>query len=247
MKGTAMHRAPAPRILATTATAAVATAALVASVGVPAVGIPATAPAPRITSLPAAAPGPASGSSAAAVDATAAVDAHSNTITDADLDGLIALLESLPADLQSADPRTTPDYEQRLARALDRAAEEQRLGPATASATAHTALLLRTARPTTALSPASSPAPTAQLAVNWIVCGAAIAGFIAQYGLPVFKVVGWLRELRAIFGTVRGIVDALNRGTIPSDIPGEAVELLSSLLGVDHVVSACFGTAASWA
>jgi hypothetical protein len=244
MKGTAMHRAPAPRILATTATAAVATAALVASVGVPAVGIPATAPAPRITSLPAAATGPASGSSAAAVDATAAVDAHSNTITDADLDGLIALLESLPADLQSADPRTTPDYEQRLARALDRAAEEQRLGPTARQVTARTTLLLGAARPATALTPASPLAPGARLAVDWWACTAAVAGAIVQYAVPVAKVVGWLREARALWGGVLGVLHAIRRGVAAIQIGEEGAQVLFNLLGVGGVVANCFGARA---
>jgi hypothetical protein len=245
MKGTAMHRAPAPRILATTATAAVATAALVASVGVPAVGIPATAPAPRITSLPAAATGPASGSSAAAVDATAAVDAHSNTITDADLDGLIALLESLPADLQSADPRTTPDYEQRLARALDRAAEEQRLGPTARQVTARTTLLLGAARPATALTPALPLAPGARLAVDWIACGAAVAGVIAQYGIPVFRVVGWIREARATWETAYGIYVAIRDGVFAVQIGEQAAQLIGAILGINGVATACFGPAST--
>jgi hypothetical protein len=241
MKGTAMHRAPAPRILATTATAAVATAAMIAAVGVPAAGVPAASPKGIIVVSTSAPASPAS--TASTGDATVAGDA-SGTITDADLDGLIALLESLPADLQSADSRTTPDYEQRLARALDRAAEEQRLSPAAHQATARTALLLGAARQAAALTPASSLAPGAQLAVDWIACGAAVAGFIAQYGIPVLKVVGWIREARALFGSAYDIYVAIRYGRAGAEMGEEAAQMLQALLGIDGVVSACFGAAA---
>jgi hypothetical protein len=242
MKGTAMHRAPAPRILATTATAAVATAAMIAAVGVPAAGVPAASPKGIIVVSTSAPASPAS--TASTGDATVAGDA-SGTITDADLDGLIALLESLPADLQSADPRTTPDYEQRLARALDRAAEEQRLGPTARQVTARTTLLLGAARPATALTPASPLAPGARLAVDWIACGAAVAGVIAQYGIPVFRVVGWIREARATWETAYGIYVAIRDGVFAVQIGEQAAQLIGAILGINGVATACFGPAST--
>jgi hypothetical protein len=235
-----MHRFPAPRILITTATAAVATAAMIAALGVPAAGVPAAG-------VPAASPtgriAVSTSAPASTVDARAAVDA-SGTLTDADLDGLIALLDSLPADLQTADPRTTPDYAQRLARALDRAAEEQHLSPAARQAAARTTLLLGAARPAAALTPASPLAPGAQLAVDWWACTAAVAGAIVQYAVPVAKVVGWLREARALWGGVLGVLHAIRRGVAAIQIGEEGAQVLFNLLGVGGVVANCFGARA---
>ncbi|AWG00521.1 hypothetical protein DZF92_05795 [Clavibacter michiganensis subsp. insidiosus] len=166
--------------------------------------------------------------------------ASAPAMSDADLDGLVAVLDALPDDIKSADPRTTPDYGHRLSQAIDRVTASSSVGTSTRSVTPDDALsLIGTGRAVHATDLRGS-APTARLAIDWIACGAAVAGVIAQYGLPVFKVVGWIREAREIYGSVRGIIEALSTGALAQEIPGEAAELITTLLGFDGVVAACF-------
>ncbi|KXU21609.1 hypothetical protein [Clavibacter nebraskensis] len=165
-------------------------------------------------------------------------------MTDADLDGLVAVLDALPDDMKSADPRTTPDYERRLSRAIDRVTASSDTGNTTRSSAAEVGLpMIGTGRGALAAD-LRSPAPTAQLAVDWIGCAASIAGVIAQYGLPVFKVVSFIREARALFGSAYDIYLAIRYGRAAAEMGEEATQIIEALLGVDGVVSACFGVAA---
>jgi hypothetical protein len=227
-----MHRpsVPAPRISATTSAAAVVVAALIAAVGVPATAVAAAPPPPPVAAL-------------TSIATVATAPSHAGALTDAELDGLVALLESLPSDLQIADPRTTPDYEQRLGHALDRVAEEQHLTPASRQATVRTALLSDTARTEgTASIGTSTSRPTTSLAVDWWTCAAAIAGVIAQYAIPVFKVVRWIREAQEIWGTAYGVYVAIRDGVFAVQMGEEAAQLLGALLGMDGVTRACFNS-----
>ncbi|MFT2752446.1 hypothetical protein [Clavibacter sp. Sh2088] len=112
--------------------------------------------------------------------------ASTPAMTDADLDGLVAVLDALPDDIKSADPRTTPDYEHRLGQAIDRVTASSRIDTSMRSSTPDDALSpIGTGRAVHAAD-LRSAAPTVRLAIDWIACGAAVAGVIAQYGLPVF-------------------------------------------------------------
>jgi len=185
----------------------------------------------------------------ASVDTTARTSpgisrASTATITDADLDGLVALLDALPDDVKSADPRTTPDYERRLSRAIDRVTASSETGNTNRSTAADDVLsLIGTDRGALAADFGSS-APTARLAIDWFGCAASIAGVIAQYGLPVFKVVSFIREARALFGSAYDIYLAIRYGRAAAEMGEEATQIIEALLGIDGVVSACFGAAA---
>ncbi|MBD5383145.1 MAG: hypothetical protein HDR73_15195 [Clavibacter sp.] len=160
-------------------------------------------------------------------------------MTDADLDGLVAVLDALPEDIKSADPRTTPDYERRLSRAMEATTSARQSTRADAS------VLLGLA-PRHLLGEAGRiGAPTqVELATDWIACGAAVAGVIAQYGIPVVKVLGWIREAREIWQTAYGIYVAIRDGVFAVQMGEEAAQLLGAILGVDGVASAYFSSAA---
>lgn len=119
----------------------------------------------------------------------------------------IEVLDQLPEDLKTADPKTTPNYEQRLTEAIDQIEGIQAGGTTTY--------------------------------VNWISCGAALAGVVAQYGIPVAKVVKWLKDGYKIFGRIKGLIAAVRSGAAAAEIGEDAVNVLEGILGVDGVVSAC--------
>lgn len=182
------------------------------------------------------------GTAAPTTPATALASAPA--VSDAELDGLVAVLDALPDDVKSADPRTTPDYERRLSRAIDRVTASSDTGDTTRSSAADDVLSsIGTGRGALAADLRSS-APTTRLAIDWIGCAASIAGVIAQYGLPVFKVVSFIREARALFGSAYDIYLAIRYGRAAAEMGEEATQIIEALLGVDGVVSACFGTAA---
>jgi hypothetical protein len=170
--------------------------------------------------------------------------ASTPAMTDADLDGLVAVLDALPDDIKSADPRTTPDYGHRLSQAIDKVTASSGGVRPSRPSTADEVLYLSTARPATNAPDPRSSAPTVRLAIDWVGCAASIAGVIAQYGLPVFKVVSFIREARALFGSAYDIWLAIRYGRAAAEMGEEATQIIEALLGIDGVVSACFGAAA---
>lgn len=78
-----------------------------------------------------------------------------------------------------------------------------------------------------------------QLQVNWVSCAGEIAFFIAQYGIPVVKVVGVMRKLYKAFGSVRGIISAIRDGRAFAYGDQDTVSAIESLFGIDSVVAAC--------
>ena len=94
---------------------------------------------------------------------------------------------------------------------------------------------LRAHLPNTQSAPPGKVAP----AFNVAACAAAIVPLIIEYGIPVAKVVGWIRRARAIWGGVRGIWTAIRSGAAAAEIGEDAVKVLEGILGVGGVVSAC--------
>ena len=70
-------------------------------------------------------------------------------------------------------------------------------------------------------------------------CAGEIAFFIAQYGIPVVKVVGVMRKLYKAFGSVRGILSAIRDGRAFAYGDQDTVSAIESLFGIDSVVAAC--------
>ncbi|WP_157085689.1 hypothetical protein [Devriesea agamarum] len=131
-----------------------------------------------------------------------------SVMADSDFDRLIKALDNVPEDLKNADPKTTPDYERNLSKALNG---------------------LRLAR--------SSDIANR---VSWIHCGIEVAKIIIQYGVPIAKVIKWIKDARKLWGSVRGILRAIHNGNAIVDIGEEAVKLIEMLLGFDSVITACF-------
>ncbi|MCI1788217.1 MAG: hypothetical protein LKI58_09145 [Actinomyces sp.] len=159
------------------------------------------------------------GNTAHASDAVSNPNIHSSSATlltavgqEAQFEEILTRLENLPDDLKNADPRTTPNYEARLNEAL---------GGIT---------ILQGLQPTGGLSAQT----------NWGKCAIEVAKVIVTYGIPVAKVVKWIKEARAIWGGVRGILAAIRAGDAAAKIGPEAVAVLEGILGIGGVRSACF-------
>ncbi|CRH61430.1 Uncharacterised protein [Chlamydia trachomatis] len=146
------------------------------------------------------------GVSIPAVSTSVNLNSISPSLSDAELDRLIQVLDRVPENLRNANPRTTPNYEAELSRALNGI----RVGGIATRA-------------------------------SWWQCGAEIASVIVQYGLPVGKVLKWLKEARKIWGGVSGIWRAIKSGAAFAEIGEEGVQALEIILGFDGVISACFG------
>ncbi|KAB1554251.1 hypothetical protein F7232_04625 [Corynebacterium sp. 319] len=127
-----------------------------------------------------------------------------------ELDLLIQALEATPATLQEADPKTTPDYRNQLAYSLDEFSYNRKIAQGEAFRT------------------------------TWWLCSLKVATVIVQYGIPVAKVVGWLKNARKLWGGIKGITTALETGAAEAEIGEEAVQVIEMLLGFNEVIDACF-------
>jgi hypothetical protein len=151
---------------------------------------------------------------------------------------MLALLESLPEDLKQADPKTTPGYADRLAAEIN-ARRDGAIGGATAI-TGYPAVSPALLTGISASPRASATDPQIELVVNWVACATDIVGLIVQYGIPVGKVIGWIKDARAIYGSVRAIAAAIRRGDFGVTVGEDAAQVLEGLLGIDGVIADCF-------
>ncbi|CAQ02849.1 hypothetical protein ACR8AL_05540 [Clavibacter sepedonicus] len=151
---------------------------------------------------------------------------------------MLSLLESLPEDLKQADPRTTPNYADRLDAEIKARSGGAYEGSSVASDSPvlSTALFARDSGGPRA----STTGPRIELAVNWVACATDIVGLIVQYGVPVGKVIGWIKDARAIYGSVRAIAAAIRRGDFGVTEGEDAAQVLEGLLGIDGVIADCF-------
>ncbi len=136
-----------------------------------------------------------------------------NSLTDAEFDALIKTLDALPEDLKTADPLTTSDYNQKLSQALSDVSREQKL--------------------------ASLPLSVALPAVNYLACGYEAVLLVAQYGIPIGKIIGWFKEAKAIFKSVSGIWSAIRSGQFAAQMGPEAAERVKAARGLKGGVAAC--------
>ncbi|NMM94339.1 hypothetical protein [Bifidobacterium oedipodis] len=127
------------------------------------------------------------------------------TITDEQLDKLLHRLENIPIDLQMADPRTTPNYLERLNTAMG------------------------------GLNPNE-----VQLYFNPAGCAYEVGMLVLQYGIPVGKVINWIKKARKIYGGVTKIWEAIRRGDFLIQMGGEAQSIFAMILGIDGVIQQCF-------
>jgi hypothetical protein len=165
------------------------------------------------------------------------VSSTANVVFEDPLDQMLTVLESVPADLKDADPATTPDYERRLADAIDAGIDEASIPGRLASG----AVVVSAASFRTSNSGSLGAEPYVRLAANWFACGSDIVGLIVQYGVPVGRVIGWIKEARAIFGSLSGIVRAIAGGDFAVAVGDDAARVIEASLGVDGVIADCFG------
>lgn len=135
----------------------------------------------------------------------------SGEISNAQFEHTISVLEKLPSDIKNANPKTTPNYEQRLNEAINKIEGSKNISSRGNSTTY----------------------------VNWLSCGASLAGVVVQYGVPVGKVLGWLKEGYKIYGGVKGLISAIRTGAAIAEIGEEGAKVLEGILGIDGVVKAC--------
>ncbi|MEJ4098680.1 hypothetical protein [Corynebacterium bovis] len=84
-----------------------------------------------------------------------------------------------------------------------------------------------------------SGAPGIAPYTNWATCAAAIGLFIAQYDVPIAKVISWLKKAKALYGSIRGILEAIRRHEATAAIGEDAAHVLEGLLGTPEVANAC--------
>ncbi|WP_143469478.1 hypothetical protein [Kytococcus aerolatus] len=67
-----------------------------------------------------------------------------------------------------------------------------------------------------------------------------VAKVVATYGVPVFKVLDWIRKARKIWGGVTGIWRAIRSGPAAAEIGPEAAAVLEGILGYGSIKEHCF-------
>ena len=77
-------------------------------------------------------------------------------------------------------------------------------------------------------------------AINWALCASQVAATVLQYGIPIAKVISWLKKARALWGGLRGIYYAIASGSAAAEIGEDAVSIIEGILGLDAVKKACF-------
>lgn len=132
---------------------------------------------------------------------------------DQQLNLILSKLESLPEHLKKADPKTYPNYEQEI---------RQYVGDIKL------------------LPPTSSSPGTVNPQFNGWACASSLAGFVATTGIPVLKIIGWIKRARQLWGGVSGIWRAIRSGAAAAEIGGEAATVLGEILGVGGIVNNCF-------
>lgn len=129
---------------------------------------------------------------------------------------IISELDALPEDLKRQTPTQGGNYEAQLTAQLDGL------------------------KSVNSVSTSDSAVP----AFNWAACVWEVAKVIVQYGIPVVKVVGWLKQLWRMYRSVTAIIDALKDGRAfveNPEITEEGAKIIEMLLGLEGVTNACFG------
>jgi hypothetical protein len=101
--------------------------------------------------------------------------ASTTTISDAELDALVTRLDQLPESVKQANPQDIPNYATKL---------NNFLAGGTFSDTPSLA----------------SRGKMSTLGTNWPKCVLEIGLLVVQYGIPVAKVIKWVKEAKAIWG-----------------------------------------------
>lgn len=71
-------------------------------------------------------------------------------------------------------------------------------------------------------------------------CAYEIGLLVVQYGVPVGKVIGWIKSARKLYGGVKGIWRAMRNGMFMAQMGSEAQKIFEMILGIDGVMRQCF-------
>lgn len=74
---------------------------------------------------------------------------------------------------------------------------------------------------------------------NWGLCALEVAKFIGEYGIPVFKVISWLKQLKKLHGSMKNVITSIIDGRAYTEVGEEGAEVLLALTGIPSVVEAC--------
>lgn len=185
-------------------------------------------------------PGHSGGSQAAAKPKT------KYRTADEHLDAILEKLLQVPDYLQRADPKTYPNFEAELDKYLDgiTVLNPRDYGYDTEKANSKpdhaTNKSGKSDRAVAKMDTLDRSTSKAELAFDFWGCTAAVAGLVAEYGLPVMKVIKWIRRADEIWGGVVGIKDAIVSGAAAAEIGEDAAKVLEAILGLEGVNSACF-------
>ena len=169
---------------------------------------------------------------------------------DEHLDAILEKLLQVPDYLQRADPKTYPNFEAELDKYLDgiTVLNPRDYGYDTEKVNStldHTTSKSdKPDRAVAKLDTLDGSTSKAEPAFDLWGCIAAVAALVAEYGLPVMKVIGWIRKGKELYGSVAGLARAIKSGQIfkdpVEDIGEDGAKLLEALLGLDGVKTACF-------
>lgn len=84
------------------------------------------------------------------------------------------------------------------------------------------------------------PFPIAKPAVNYLSCAYRIVSTVVEYGLPITKLIIWIKQAQALFGSVKAIRAAIRGGSFTSRMGPESADIIKALLEIDNVFAACF-------
>lgn len=165
---------------------------------------------------------------------------------DEHLDAILEKLLQVPDYLQRADPKTYPNFKAELDKYLDGITV---LNPrdygyyaekANSTPDHTTSKSGKSDRAVAKMDTLERSTSKAEPAFDLWGCIAAIAGLVAEYGLPVMKVIKWIRRAKEIWGGVSGIWTAIRSGVAATEIGEDGAKVLEAILGIEGVTSACF-------
>ena len=185
-------------------------------------------------------PGHSGGSQAAAKPKT------KYRTADEHLDAILEKLLQVPDYLQRADPKTYPNFEAELDKYLDgiTVLNPRDYGYDTEKVNStldHTTSKSdKPDRAVAKLDTLDGSTSKAEPVFDLWACIAAVAGVVGQYGLPVMKVIGWVRKAKELYSDVSGILSAIKRGEAVAEVGEDGAKVLEAILGIEGVTSACF-------
>ncbi|WP_058235133.1 hypothetical protein [Devriesea agamarum] len=133
------------------------------------------------------------------------------------LETIVGRLDALPADLKKADPKSYPNYEEKLR--------------------AHLGDLKVVTPPQPRLF--STPLGNTVMVTNPVKCAFSVVSVVVKFGISVIKIIQWIVQAFKKYGGIKGVWEALRSGKLSIDFGKEAEKVLNEIMGIQQVVEAC--------